>query len=370
MRLSAITVIAATIGISGLVMNAMSAAPADPGGWDPKAAAAYLDGRAEWWTTWQNAKRDRGTFCISCHTTLPYALARPALRAPLGEKAPSAPESKILDNLLSRARNWRDVEPFYPDQTRGIPKTSESRAIESVMNALVLARRDAAAGHLSADAKTAFANMWALQMKTGPQSGAWTWLNFGYDPWESPNSPYFGASMAALAVASAPDSYAADPAIQENLNALRGYFQKQFEKESAHNRMMALWASGRLRDLLTNDQRQAAIDGAFALQQADGGWSSSSLGAYKRVDNTANETRTDGYATALVTLALQEGGVAASDPRLAKGLDWLRRNQERATGRWLATSLNKNRDPESDPGKFMSDAATAYAVLSLTHGQR
>lgn len=345
-----------------------AAAPADAPTWDPKAAASYLDGRAEWWTTWQNAKRDHGTFCISCHTTLPYALARPALRGPLRESGPSAPEGKILDNLLTRARMWREIEPFYPDQTRGIPKTSESRAIEAVMNALVLARRDSATGHLSADGRTALANMWALQMKTGPQSGAWTWLNFGYEPWESPNSPYFGASMAALAVGSAPDHYAASAEIQDNLQQLRAYFQKQYERESIHNKLMALWASGQVRDLLTPDQRTAAIDAAFALQQADGGWSTTSLGAYKRVDNTPSDSRTDGYATALATLALQEAGVGASDPRIAKGLDWLRRNQDRTTGRWTATSLNKQRDPESDPGKFMSDAATAYAVMALTHG--
>ena len=349
-----------------LSASASELSRSDTAGWDAKATASYLDGRAEWWTGWQSAKRDHGTFCISCHTTLPYALARPALRHVLGEPESSASENKIVGNLLARAHLWRDVEPFYPDQTRGVPKTSESRAIESVMNALVLARRDAEQGHLSDDGKTALANMWALQMKVGPQSGAWTWLNFGLEPWESANSPYFGASLAALAVGSAPDNYAAAPEIQDNLNQLRGYFQKQFEHESLHNRMIALWVSGVLRDLLTAGQRVAVVDQVSALQQPDGGWSSSSLGPYQRIDNSPSDTRSDGYATALAVLALESGGVGAADPRLAKGLDWLRQNQDHATGRWFAASLNKNRDPESDAGKFMTDAATAYAVLALT----
>jgi squalene-hopene/tetraprenyl-beta-curcumene cyclase len=71
------------------------------------------------------------------------------------------------------------------------------------------------------------------------------------------------------------------------------------------------------------------------------------------------------FATALVCLALQAAGV--DDPRIATGLDWLRRHQDRATGRWTASSLNKQRDLESEPAKFMSDAATAYAVVALTY---
>jgi squalene-hopene/tetraprenyl-beta-curcumene cyclase len=337
-----------------------------PPGFDVKAAAAYLDARAEWWATWSSAARDRGTFCISCHTTLPYALARPALRAPLGERLPSAAETRIFDNLLTRARNWRDVEPFYPDQTRGIPKTSESRAIEAVMNAVVLARRDQRTGRLSDDTRAALGAMWALQMKTGPNNGAWTWLNFNYEPWEAPTSPYFGAALAALAVGSAPDGYAASPDIQDRVQALGGYFERQHSTTSLHNQLMGVWASGRMPTLLAASQRQATVDAVFALQQTDGGWSTSSLGAYQRVDKTPNDTTSDGYATALVTLALQEAGIARTDPHIGKGLDWLRRNQDRATGSWKSTSLNKQRDPESDIGKFMNDAATAYAVLALT----
>lgn len=339
------------------------------GEWDAARAAQYLDSRAQWWSTWSGAARDHGTFCISCHTTLPYALARPALRERLHEPRMSAAESAVIENLRARVALGPAAEPFYPDQTRGIPKTSESRAIEAVMNALVLARRDAPTGRLSAETRSQLDAMWALQMKVGPQAGAWTWLNFNYDPWESPRSPYLGASLASLAVAAAPGGYAAAPAVTPSLDALRGYMQRQFANESTLNRLMALWASGGINRLLTPEQRQAAIDEAFAAQQADGGWATARLGHFERVDKTPLDTASDGYATGLAALALQAAGVSPSDPRLTRGLTWLRTHQDPQTGQWHASSLNKQRDPASDAGRFMSDAATAYAVLALTYPQ-
>jgi squalene-hopene/tetraprenyl-beta-curcumene cyclase len=230
----------------------------------------------------------------------------------------------------------------------------------------VLSRRDAPTGRLSDDAKTAFGVMWSLQMKTGPESGAWTWLNFRMEPWESPNSPYFGASMAALAIASAPAGYSSSPEIADRVKALGAYFQKQHGDVSLLNQLTALWATSRIPALLTDEQRKASVDAAFALQQPDGGWSTVTIGSYKRSDKSESDARTDGFATALATLALQAAGVPTSEPRLAKGLAWLEANQDKATGQWTAVSPNKERDPNSDAAKFMSDAATAYAVLSLT----
>src|SRR6185295_19517045 len=104
-------------------------------------------------------------------------------------------------------------------------------------------------------------------------------------------------------------------------------------------------------------------------QQDDGGWTMATLGSWKRVDNTVLDTASDGYATGLITLTLQSVGVAATDAHVSKGLAWLASHQDAATGMWPATSLNKQRDPASDAGKFMSDAATAYAALALTQAR-
>jgi squalene-hopene/tetraprenyl-beta-curcumene cyclase len=363
------TLIAAAAGLCLVV--AVSAthprAEADPStAWNKKAAAAYLDQRATWWTTWPNAQRDHQTFCISCHTALPYALARPVLGRSLGETAPSAGEAALIANVTKRVTMWREVEPFYPDQLRGIPKTSESRATEAILNAVILSRRDAGRGALSDEGRRALDNMWALQMKTGEQTGAWTWLQFHNEPWEGDSSAFHGATLAAIAAQTAPGGYAASPENVDRLKALHEYLRKKNETQPLLSRAMLLWASTTSATLLARDQQQAIVEALLRAQQDDGGWSTASLGSWKRADGTPLDTRTDGYATGLVTLVLESAAAARVQPQVTRGLAWLAAHQDPASGSWFAASLNKQRDPASDAGKFMSDAATAYAVLALT----
>lgn len=374
----------ALVSMAGLFATRSHAAAGDPVRWNPKAAAAYLDQRSTWWSSWPNAQRDHGTFCVSCHTAAPYALARPALRRPLGETAPSPGEAALLANVTKRVMMWKDVEPFYPDQTRGLPKTSESRGTESILNALILASRDTRAGaSLGDDTRRAFDNLWALQLRSGEQSGAWAWLNFHYEPWEAEASAYYGATLAAIAVGIAPGQYASTPDIQDRLKLLREYLLRGDEKQSLFNRAMLLWAESawsrgsdtvarRLqpsvgaRGLLTDEQQRAIVDAVLRTQQDDGGWSMASLGSWKRIDGTSLDARSDGYATGLVAYVLQAAGDSRARPNVTRALAWLVKNQDASTGMWFAASLNKQRDPASDAGRFMSDAATAYAVLALT----
>ncbi len=346
--------------------HALDALDTSSPAWNTRAAAADLDGRMAWWLTWPNAARDHDTACVSCHTALPYALARPGLRRALGEHDFAAPERTMLAQVAKRVRMWKEVEPFYPDQTRGLPKSSESRGTEAVLNALILATRDAHAGALTDDARQALANLWPLQFKAGELKGAWAWLNFHYEPWESNDSAYYGATLAALAAGSAPGGYASTPEIQDQLKLLREYLQRGADKERLFNRVMVLWASTKLPGLLTPEQRRAIVDAAVSKQQNDGGWATSALGSWKRVDATELDTASDGHATGLITLVLQQALASRADPAVTKGLSWLVKHQDATSGMWVASSLNKQRDPATDAGKFMSDAATAYAVLALT----
>ena len=145
--------------------------------------------------------------------------------------------------------------------------------------------------------------------------------------------------------------------IQDNVARLRDYLRRQLDGQPAFNRAMARWASGALPGLLAAARRQ------------DVGWSPSSLGTWFRRDETPLDTKSDGYATGLVTFALQQAGLPRDHGAIAGGVAWLARNQD-PDGSWPAWSLNRNHDPASDRDRFMRDAATAYAVLALTAGDR
>jgi len=129
-----------------------------------------------------------------------------------------------------------------------------------------------------------------------------------------------------------------------------------------------LWASAKLTGLLTAEQQRAIAADILPRQQADGGFTLSNLvGSWKRKDDTPLDNASDGYATGLVAFAFEQFQAPEVRPAVKRALQWLSANQAE-DGRWPASSLNKERDLASEAGLFMSDAATAYAVLALTHG--
>ncbi len=320
-------------------------------GWNAVTAAGYLDDREVYWQSWDRAKKDHGTYCVSCHTQATYGLARPALTSLLKQTSLTDPEKVMLASIEKRVALWNQMAPFYSDAVSGAGKEVESRNAESVLNSVILSSYDQRTGHLRDVTRTAFANAWALQSTSGPTAGAWVWQNFHYTPWESPESEYHGAALMAIAVGKAPDHYRDDPKIAANLAALTRYLGSHYEAQPLLNKVVALWASNSFPSILNDAQRARLVDKLAAIERPDGGWSLADLGSWKRVDDTPLVTRPDGYATGLVVLVLEETAATHQKADLRthdsidRGTRWLIANQDKTTGAWPAWSLNKNRDP-------------------------
>ena len=352
-----------------------------PGDWDRTRAASYLDRRGEDWFTFGGAKRGQGgsaISCCSCHSLLPYTLARPVLRKIAHENTPTQWELKTLEQTKRRVASWDKLDtatfPLFYDFDE--PKKTQSRGTEAILNALILSLDDRSRGRVqpSDDTRKALSILWATQLKSGEHKGSWEWLNFGLEPWESTGARYLGASVAAIAVGATPANAPATKQTdtRERLDSLRTYLKEHYDNQNLHNRVWLLWASVNMDGLLTARQRDQLFEQLLAKQQASGGWSLGSLGDFTHGEIKTPITAPDGYATGLVLHVLQLAGLTKENPRVSDGLAWLRSNQD-PSGAWRASSVNKIRSPEStnpskaNVGKFMWDAATGYSVLALSH---
>jgi squalene-hopene/tetraprenyl-beta-curcumene cyclase len=330
--------------------------------WNPKLAADFMDSRQKAWFAWPRANNAANGVCLSCHTGLPYLLARPALRSALKEGAPTAYESGLLDAVRKRLAT-------APLEFDAAAKASPGAGTEPVLAALLLASEDARSasgkGALSKETERAFGRLWALQISGGDSKGAWTWASFDLDPYEEPYSMFYGAALAALAVGVAPSGYQSRPGIRSNVEALQTYLAAQQKTQPLHNRLALVWASTKLKGTLSQAERKAIAEEVLRAQQADGGWTIESLGAWSRHPDAPPSAGSNAYATGMVAFILQQAGVSRTNPGLVRALNWLRSSQDSGSGFWDAQSMNKRYEPDSMQSQFMRDAATGYASLAL-----
>ena len=385
MRL-AITVVVSVL-LMGLTASGRGSqeAAAEHGGWDREGAAKYLDERMDAW--FANAKKLRTgqgeTTCVSCHTVVPYALSRPALRRAMHVSTRTPQEVRLLEGVARRVETYDAYQPFY-DGSEG--KKTESRGTEAVLNALILSSADAERGRRepSEPTRKALRRLWETQRP----DGAWEWLDFGLEPFESADAAYYGATLAALAVGTAPafsTPEATDATV--GIEKLRGYLKDKFASQTLFNRAWVLLASTRLKDLLPGAQREALTAEIQRRQEDDGGWSLQALGTWTwgkpawraRAPGTPDASllaQSDGYATGLIVYTLRTAGVPVEHPAVRRGSQWLRAHQQdvqvnqRMHHAWRAHSLNFDREHGGEKGEpwrrmFMSDSATAFAVLAL-----
>jgi squalene-hopene/tetraprenyl-beta-curcumene cyclase len=294
----------------------------------PAKAAAYIDGVSLAWT--------RTRDCATCHTNVPFMLARPKVKG--GDPEPMKEVRKFLEE---RVQSWEKDKPFAD--------------YDVVATAYALAANDAATtGKLHPATRAALDRMWTLQKP----NGSWKWPACDWPPLE--HDQFFSVVFVSIAVALAPDNYKDSPAARAGLDNIRKYLKANPIPE-LHHKASLLWAATKIDGLLSDEERKATITELRNLQLADGGWNLPALGPYpmRRDKKTPNDmTVSDGFATGFVTFVLRQAGVPATDPALVKSIAWLKANQ-RESGRWFTQS------PGGSKAHYVTNVGSAFAILAL-----
>lgn len=307
-------------------------------------AVDYLERGTKAWTKKQN--------CVSCHTNGSYMLTRPALNKLLGSPAP-------------------EMRVFFVEQLAALKKQDRDKLRKGLKPTQIayvsagLAEWDAhVAKTLSEETKAALELMFDVQSEDGSFRNLDCW-----PPLES--SHFHGATVAAMAAATAPGwlaSLPADSSLTKRHEKLKGYLTSAKPANDYEN-LLLLWTAARSPGLLLEARRKEIIDRVFSLQRCDGGWALRALGTPEswgggnRADKLRAEPEfadpsSDGHATGLAVLVLRESGVRKNDPRIVKAVAWIKSNQ-RESGRWWTRSLN------TDDQHFITYSGTCYALLAL-----
>jgi squalene-hopene/tetraprenyl-beta-curcumene cyclase len=291
-------------------------------------AASFIDGVGVAWT------RERK--CMTCHTNVPFMLARPKIAG--GDPKPM---QEVREFLEANVKKWETAKP--------------KSDYDVVATAVALTWNDVSTtGKLHPATKAALDKMWTVQL----EDGSWNWPDCDWPPLE--HDQFYSVAYASVAVSMAPDNYRNTPAAKKGMENIRKYLKANPTTE-LHHKATLLWASQKIDGLLSDEEKKAVVVELRKLQLLDGGWNLPALGPYPRnrrgdVANPMNVS--DGYATGFVTFILRQTGVSAEDPALVKAVEWLKSNQ-RESGRWFTQS------PGGSKAQYVTNVGSAFAILAL-----
>lgn len=309
---------------------------------------------------WQKTRQ-----CAACHTLPPYLAARPLLAA----ISPEPPEVRAFFEKIVTER--LEPEPVLP---------KDGIAAVTVEVAIALAFHDrATTGKLHPRTREELDRMWTLQRA----DGSWEWPFRDTPPIKS--DEHYGVTLAALGTGIAPENYAETDAAQQGLAGIRKYL-KANPVTSLHQEAMLLWVSQSVDGILTKEEQTRMSADLLAAQRDDGGWPMANLIDNRRDSARQSEAgqaarakpghgteflvyvgrdnvyqsrlKSDGYATGLMLYVLRQTEVPADDPRIRRGVAWLKTHQ-RASGRWFTPSQGWHTEHR------IANAGTAYAVMAL-----
>ena len=305
------------------------------------AAKRYLSQGSKAWT---EARQ-----CVSCHTNGTFMQLAPTF-------------GRIFHKQVE------DHRAFFLSESAYLQKASASSLKEGLQPTQLayiangLAAYDVTKGSLSVETKATLDLMLTAQSDDGSYNNLDCW-----PPFES--SSYHGATVAAMALASAPgylEQVSEDQ--QKHIDTLKKYLQTT-EPPHDYGRLLLLWTATKWGGLISNQRKTATIELILSHQQKDGGWSMRTFAAPEkwgggiRKDLISSEveqegTPSDGHQTGLAVMVLREAGVPADHKAIRAGIKWIKSNQ-RKSGRWWTRSLN------GDGQQFITYSGTFYPLRAL-----
>ena len=296
-----------------------------------KLAAKYLEDGAVSWV--------REKSCVNCHTTGPYLAERTAWTRHFGR-----PSAEVLADFVDSVP--KEIAPVKEAETHGhkhYPGT-----FYSVWRSLGLAEWDR---HLNGTTTEPTDRSLRDMLERQSENGAF--VSHGEVEIPHITTDFELTLQAARAMCAAPGWLAGlkDETLLARVAKMKEWLRTSTPKND-FDRVLELQLAHDMPELVPSAKREVALALLSSKQHADGGWSTRDMSPIQdwhfemspavlklmRGLPDAAKPESDAYMTALAIVLLRQSQVPVDDPRIRRGLAWLKREQ-RASGRWWMHSL-------------------------------
>ncbi|OAI49992.1 hypothetical protein AYO44_06055 [Planctomycetaceae bacterium SCGC AG-212-F19] len=319
-----------------------------------KAAAKYLDNGAHHWV--------REKSCLACHSTGVYMLERSAVTKYLGK-----PSEEVLKDFIASV-------------PKGLGKPGDSAAA-SVWRSAGLASWDRhVEGKLSEHTDQSLRHMVSIL----PDDNMYNTIKLIEIPYITTRFELTVQAMRAMVTAPGWLANVKDAELSARVDRIKKHL-RDYQPINDYELALKLQLANLMPDLISKEERDAAIAMLWRKQLPDGGWSTRRMSDLLKwrlevhpptkgqpwkeaMDPTvvaliqnlpdAANPGSDPYMTAFAIVLLRESGVPASDQRIQRGIAWLKENQ-RVSGRWWMHSLYRGNY------NYITYISTAQALRAL-----
>jgi hypothetical protein len=314
-------------------------------------AARYMEEGAVSWV--------REKSCVNCHTTGPYLAERTAWTKAFGK-----PSAEVLADFVASVP--KEVVPVRETEVNG--HKHHPGTFSSVWRSLGLAEWDRhITGRTSEPTDRSLRDMFERQSDQG------AFVSHGEVEIPHITTDFELTLQAVRAACAAPGWLAGleDDVLRARVAKMKLWLRNSAPKND-FDRILKLQLAHYLPELVPQPEREAALALLSSKQHSDGGWSTRDLSPIhdwhfevspavsNLIRNLSDAARpeSDAYLTALAIVLFRQSDVPVADPRVRRGLAWLRREQ-RESGRWWMHSLYRGNY------HYITYIATAQAVKAF-----